>query len=69
MLLNELLPYIDKYQFIIIKHHGDILYRGRREYFITGDVHNNIKVVNILVVPDENEVVPSITICINNYFG
>lgn len=67
--LVDILPLIDEYQFIKIKCHGDILYRGQRRFFIVSDIHINIKVLNILYIPDEYEEVPSITICIDKYFG
>ena len=69
MSLMNVLLLIDQYQSIKIKHRGDILYQGRREFFITSDIHASINVVNILHVPDENEESPSITICIDSYFG
>lgn len=69
MSLKDLLPLIDEYQFIKIKCHGDTIYQGRRRYFIVSDIHSSIKILNILYIPDNNEETPSITICIDNYFG
>ena len=69
MTLSDLLPYIDEYQFIKIECRGNILYKGQRRYFVTSDIHSKIRIMNILYVRDDNEVVPSITICVRDYFG